>query len=153
MPEGIINGLIRRTIPFNQFAAAKYHDRMRLTNPSLVIKPMSARNASLIRLEDIIETSERWQMEAAKALLEIRDRQLYRNCHKSFDAYVRILLLEILNGVRGKVLLSSGDSDLYTRYLKDWRLCYRIRVPCGTGGTKVGRYATTYRTEILWANF
>lgn len=62
------------------------------------------------------------------------------------------LLGKLLNA-KGKILLSSGDSPLYAKHLKTWRECSRLRLPSGTGGSKVGRYAPAYRTEVLWSNF
>jgi site-specific DNA-adenine methylase len=176
----------------------------------------------LRRLEDVIETSESWQAEAARALLEIRDKRLYgekfnRSTHKPHAHYWRdriekleafaerlrpvviesldaldciakydsdhtvfyvdppypssarsdagptysfemteddhVHLLEVLKKVKAKVILSGGDSPVYRTHLRDWRCCYKVQVPCGSGGSKVGRYATTYRSEMLWANF
>ena len=48
-------------------------------------------------------------------------------------------LLDALRGAKGRVLIAGGDSTLYAKRLKDWRVCYRQRVPCGSGGLKVGR--------------
>lgn len=62
-------------------------------------------------------------------------------------------LIDAITRAKGRVLVASGDSDMYSRKLRDWRICFRHRVPCGSGGSKVGRYATPYRTETLWANF
>jgi DNA adenine methylase len=64
-----------------------------------------------------------------------------------------LCLLKALQRIKGKVLLAGGESALYAEHLRDWRLCYRHRLPCGTGGSKVGRYSTPYRVEMLWANF
>ena len=41
----------------------------------------------LIQLEDVLSTAQRWQSEAAKALVEIRDRKLYRATHGTFERY------------------------------------------------------------------
>lgn len=67
------------------------------------------------------------------------------------DEHLR--LLNHLQSVKGRVLLTGGDSALYAERLKRWRVCYRHRLPCGTGGSKVGRYAASYRFETMRANF
>jgi DNA modification methylase len=41
----------------------------------------------LRQLEDVIQTAQRWQMEAAKALLTIRERKLFSATHETFEAY------------------------------------------------------------------
>jgi DNA adenine methylase len=61
-------------------------------------------------------------------------------------------LLDTLNHVRGKVLLSGYECDLYTRNLNGWRVCWRHRVTC-TSATTVNRRNAHFRVEVLWANW
>jgi DNA modification methylase len=43
--------------------------------------------AQLLQLEDVIETARHWAVEEAKALLEIKEKQLWRDGHASFEDY------------------------------------------------------------------
>lgn len=61
-------------------------------------------------------------------------------------------LLDALNRMRGKVLISGYDCDLYREHLKWWRVCWRHRVNC-TSGTTVNRRNAHFRVEVLWANW
>ena len=61
-------------------------------------------------------------------------------------------LLDVLNGVRGKVLLSGFETDLYADALRSWRVCWRHRVAC-KDATDVTQRKAEPRTEVLWANW
>ena len=61
-------------------------------------------------------------------------------------------LLASLNAVRGRVLLSGYESDLYARELRTWRVCWRHRVSCASGTTD-NRRNTNFRVEVLWAKW
>jgi hypothetical protein len=45
--------------------------------------------SKLTQLEDVLATAQRWQVEAAKALVEIRDKKLYRAEYSSFEKYAQ----------------------------------------------------------------
>src|SRR5690606_3430503 len=47
------------------------------------------RRTKLVQLEDVIATAQRWRVKAAKALVEIRDRKLYRIEYPSFERYAQ----------------------------------------------------------------
>ena len=46
-----------------------------------------AEKAKLLQLEDVVATAKRWAVEEAKALLEIKERGLWRGQHESFEEY------------------------------------------------------------------
>jgi hypothetical protein len=43
--------------------------------------------AQLQQLEDVLQTARRWAVEEAKALLEIKEKKLWRGQYKSFEDY------------------------------------------------------------------
>jgi DNA adenine methylase len=61
-------------------------------------------------------------------------------------------LLDAVNNVRGKVLVSGYECELYKKGLKGWRVCWRHRVACSSSTTLNKRNAH-HRVEVLWANW
>jgi DNA adenine methylase len=61
-------------------------------------------------------------------------------------------LLDALNNVDGKVLLSGYECDLYARPLKRWWVRWRHRVACSSA-TTLNQRNVHHRVEVLWANF
>lgn len=53
-----------------------------------MVKTPAMNGAKLKALEDVLQTAQRWQFEEAKALRTIRDQQLYRATHQTFETYV-----------------------------------------------------------------
>ena len=48
-----------------------------------------AEKAKLVQLEDVVATAKRWAVEEAKALLEIKERGLWRGQYETFEEYGR----------------------------------------------------------------
>jgi DNA adenine methylase len=61
-------------------------------------------------------------------------------------------LLDCLNDVNGKVLLSGYECKLYQKGLKGWRVCWKHRVAC-TSATTLNKRNAHHRVEVLWANW
>ncbi len=57
-------------------------------------------------------------------------------------------LLQLVNSIRGKVILSGYSSPLYNRSLKEWR-CKKKQIANHSSQQK----AKTRRTECIWLNF
>lgn len=71
-------------------------------------------------------------------------------CEMTREQHVE--LLDALNSVKGRVLLSGYESPLYRKELRSWRVCWRHRVQC-VSGTTVNRRDAHHRVEVLWANW
>ncbi len=61
-------------------------------------------------------------------------------------------LLDSLKTVKGRVLLSGYESEMYAKVLRSWRVCWEHRVACMSGTTNNRRNADN-RVEVLWVNW
>lgn len=80
-------------------------------------------------------------------LLETRVRQ--RGYRHEMSEPDHVALLDVLQRVKGKVLLCGYDSQLYNDHLRAWRRVERSEL-CRTGAISAPR---PQRTEIVWMNY